>query len=159
MRKQIKKCFCNDKGESYIYVCVLVLFICALVSVVILYMGLMAQVQIQKRDVKAKLDSCIAEYATLSFDSIKQGDSYEEMLDLDTLRSNAYRHLGFSANDESITYENGNCQMSRPTIKTLSGNGFGLTASYTVSFPVVWGGKTFADLIVPVTVTSYYKFK
>ena len=40
---------------------------------VILYMGLLAQVQIQKRDVKNKLDSCVAEYATEAFDSIKQG--------------------------------------------------------------------------------------
>ena len=58
-----------------------------------------------------------------------------------------------------ITYENGNCTMSRPTVTTLSGNGFGLTAAYTVSFPIVWGGRSFADLEVPITVTSYYKFK
>lgn len=159
MRKRINKCICSRKGESYIYVCVLVLFISMLVSVVILYMGLMAQVQIQKRDVKTKLDSCISEYATLAFDSIKQGDSYEKMLDLDKLKANAYTHLGFSGQDASITYENGNCKMSRPNIRTLSGNGFGLTASYTVTFPVKWGGKTFADLTVPITVTSYYKFK
>lgn len=159
MRKRINKSVCSKKGESYIYVCVLVLFISMLVSVVILYMGLMAQVQIQKRDVKTKLDSCISEYATLAFDSIKQGDNYEEMLDLDKLKANAYTHLGFSVSDESITYENGNCKMSRPNIRTLSGNGFGLTASYIVTFPVKWGGKTFADLTVPITVTSYYKFK
>lgn len=159
MLKRTSKTISSKKGESYIYLCVLVLFISALVSVVIFYMGLMAQVQIQKRDVKAKLDSCIAEYATIAFDSIKQGDKYEEMLDLDKLKANAYNHLGFSASDTSITYENGNCKMSRPNIRTLSGNGFGLTASYTVTFPVKWGGKTFIDLTVPITVTSYYKFK
>lgn len=159
MLKRIGKAISSKKGEAYIYLCVLVLFISALVSVVILYMGLMAQVQIQKRDVKAKLDSCIAEYATLAFDSIKQGDKYEEMLDLVKLKDNAYSHIGFSASDTSITYENGNCKMSRPNIRTLSGNGFGLTASYTVTFPVKWGGKTFTDLTVPITVTSYYKFK
>lgn len=70
MRKRINKSICSRKGESYIYVCVLVLFISMLVSVVILYMGLMAPVQIQKRDVKTKLDSCISEYATLALQSV-----------------------------------------------------------------------------------------
>lgn len=159
MLKRIKQTASSKKGESYIYVCVLVLFISMLVSVVILYMGLMAQVQIQKRDVKMKLDSCVSEFATEAFDSIKQGDNYEFMLDLEKLKENAYRHLGFGSDDASITYENGNCMMSRPTVTTLSGNGFGLTAAYTVSFPIVWGGRTYADLEVPITVTSYYKFK
>ena len=158
MLKRIKQAVSSKTGEAYIYVCVLVLFISMLVSVVILYMGLLAQVQIQKRDVKNKLDSCVAEYATEAFDSIKQGDNYE-LLDLEKLKENAYRHLGFGSDDASITYKNGNCTMSRPTVTTLSGNGFGLTATYTVSFPIQWGGRTFADLTVPITVTSYYKFK
>ena len=72
MLKRIKQAVSSKTGEAYIYVCVLVLFISMLVSVVILYMGLLAQVQIQKRDVKNKLDSCVAEYATEAFDTIKQ---------------------------------------------------------------------------------------
>ena len=106
MLKRIKQATSCKKGESYIYVCVLVLFISALVSVVILYMGLMAQVQIQKRDVEMKLDSCVADFATEAFDSIKQGDNYEFQLDLDKLKENAYKHLGFGVYDTSITYDN-----------------------------------------------------
>lgn len=159
MSQEIKKAISSKKGESYIYVCVLVLFISALVSVVIMYMGLMAQVEIQKRDVKLKLDSCTAEFATEAFNSVKQGDNYEFLLDLDSLKANAYRHLGFGVDDTSYTYENGNCTMSRPEIRTLSGNGFGMTATYTVTFPIKWEGRTLADLKIPVTVTSYYKFK
>ena len=159
MLKRTKQAISSNKGESYIYVCVLVLFISMLVSVVIMYMGLMAQVQIQKRDVEMKLDNIVSEYAVEAFDSIKQGESMDRVIDLNNLKQNAYTELGFNAYATSITYPNGNCKMSRPTITTLSGNGFGLTATYTVTFPVKWGGKTFADLTVPITVTSYYKFK
>lgn len=159
MLKRISNAIHSKKGESYIYVCVLVLFISALVSVVIMYMGLMAQVQIQKRDVEMKLDDIVSKYAVEAFDSIKQGESLDRVIDLDKLKQNAYTKLGFSAYAMSITYHNGNCKMSRPTITTLSGNGFGITATYTVTFPVKWGGRTFADLTVPITVTSYYKFK
>ena len=52
MQKRTMKNTFPDKGESYIPVCVLVLFLSALVSVLILYIGTMAQVQAQKRDVK-----------------------------------------------------------------------------------------------------------
>ena len=159
MLKRTKQAICSKKGESYIYVCVLVLFISMLVSVVIMYMGLMAQVQIQKRDVEMKLDNIVSEYAVEAFDSIKQGENLDRVIDLNKLKQHAYTELGFNAYATSITYPNGNCKMSRPTITTLSGNGFGLTATYTVTFPVKWGGKTFADLTVPITVTSYYKFK
>ncbi len=159
MLKRLKQTISSIKGESYIYVCVLVLFISMLVSVVIMYMGLMAQVQIQKRDVEMKLDNCITKYAVEAFDSIKQGESVDRVIDLNKLKQNAYAGLGFSAYAQSIIYNNGNCSMSRPTIQTLSGNGFGLTATYTVTFPISWGGKTFTELTVPITVTSYYKFK
>ena len=159
MLKRTKQAICSKKGESYIYVCVLVLFIPMLVSVVIMYMGLMAQVQIQKRDVEMKLDNIVSEYAVEAFDSIKQGENLDRVIDLNKLKQTAYTELGFNAYATSITYPNGNCKMSRPTITTLSGNGFGLTATYTVSFPIQWGGRTFADLTVPITVTSYYKFK
>ena len=159
MLKRTKQAICSKKGESYIYVCVLVLFISMLVSVVIMYMGLMAQVQIQKRDVEMKLDNIVSEYAVEAFDSIKQGENLDRVIDLNKLKQNAYTELAFNAYATSITYPNGNCKMSRPTITTLSGNGFGLTATYTVSFPIQWGGRTFADLTVPITVTSYYKFK
>lgn len=159
MLKRIKQAASSEKGESYIYVCALVLFISALVSVVIMYLGLMAQVQIQKRDVETKLDNVVAEYAVEAFDSVKQGNSLDRVIDLDKLRQNAYTALGFDVYAESIVYPNGNCKMSRPTVTALSGNGFGLTATYTVSFSVKWSGKTFADLTIPITVTSYYKFK
>ena len=159
MLKRTKNAISSTKGESYVFVCVIVLFISALVSVAIMYMGLMAQVQIQKRDVKIKLDNCITEYAVEAFDSLKQGESLESVIDLNKLRQNAFEELGFRSNEESYAYSNGNCTMSRPTVRALSGNGFGLTASYTASFSVIWGGRRFTNLEIPITVTSYYKFK
>lgn len=159
MSKKINRILTSKDGMSYVPCCFLIFFICILVSVLILYMGLMAQVQIQKRDVKLKLDNHITEYAVKAFNSIKQGEKYTEVIDLATLKQTAYTSLGFSASDANYAYENGNCTMSRPTITALSGEGFGLSATYTASFPIVWNGKVYADLEIPLTVTSYYKLK
>lgn len=148
----------DKKGESYIYLCVIVMFVAMMVSVLILYMGLTAQVQAQKRDTKAKLDGYISSYATETFDALKQGDNYVLSIDLKELESGVYEELGFSSGNTEYVYANG-IRMSRPTVTTLTGNGFGVVIKYTAYFPVEWNGTKYADLQIPVTLTSYYKLK
>ncbi len=150
----------NKKGEAYIFPCVIVVFVAMLLSVILLYMGLLGKIQFQKNDVEAKLDGYISDYAVEMFHAIKQGDTYAMGIDWDTLEDGAYTVLGFP--DEythEFVYPSGDCTMSRPTVTVLSGNGFGVKVDYTAIFAVRWNGKTFADLEIPLTATSYYKTK
>lgn len=150
----------SKKGEgTYIYLCVLILVISMLLSVLILYMGLCAQVQIQKRDMKHKLDGYISDYATVAFNAVKQGDAYEIYVDYENLANGCLPSLGFTQSDSVYRYDNGNCILVEPEVKVLRGEGFGITLHYTVVFPIVWNGKTYGDLSIPVTVSSYYKIK
>lgn len=150
----------NKRGEAtYIYLCILILFLSMLLYVVILYMGLCSQVAIQKRDVKHKLDGYLSEVAVEEFNSIKQGENYDAHIDYDALESGVYEKLGFGTTDTTYDYPNGNCTMSRPTVSVLRGEGFGLKLIYTASYPIRWNGKTFTTLTIPVTVTGYYKIK
>lgn len=150
----------SKKGEgTYIYLCVLILVISMLLSVLILYMGLCAQVQIQKRDMKHKLDGYISDYATVAFNAVKQGDAYEIYVDYENLANGCLPSLGFTQSDSVYRYDNGNCTLIGPEVKVLRGEGFGITLHYTVVFPIVWNGKTYGDLSIPVTVSSYYKIK
>ena len=150
----------NKKGEgTYIYLCVLILVISMLLSVLILYMGLCAQVQIQKRDMKHKLDGYISDYATVAFNAVKQGEAYEIYVDYENLANGCLPSLGFTQSDSVYRYDNGNCTLVEPEVKVLRGEGFGITLHYTAVFPIVWNGKTYGDLAIPVTVSSYYKIK
>lgn len=150
----------SKKGEgTYIYLCVLILVISTLLSVLILYMGLCAQVQIQKRDMKHKLDGYISDYATIAFNAVKQGEAYEIHVDYENLANGCLPSLGFTQSDSVYRYDNGNCTLVEPEVKVLRGEGFGITLHYTAVFPIVWNGKTYGDLSIPVTVSSYYKIK
>lgn len=150
----------SKKGEgTYIYLCVLILVISMLLSVLILYMGLCAQVQIQKRDMKHKLDGYISDYATVAFNAVKQGEAYEIYVDYENLANGCLPSLGFTQSDSVYRYDNGNCTLVEPEVKVLRGEGFGITLHYTAVFPIVWNGKTYGDLLIPVTVSSYYKIK
>lgn len=150
----------SKKGEgTYIYLCVLILVISMLLSVLVLYMGLCAQVQIQKRDMKHKLDGYISDYATVAFNAVKQGEAYEIYVDYENLANGCLPSLGFTQSDSVYRYDNGNCTLIGPGVKVLRGEGFGITLHYTAVFPIVWNGKTYGDLSIPVTVSSYYKIK
>lgn len=150
----------SKKGEgTYIYLCVLILVISMLLSVLVLYMGLCAQVQIQKRDMKHKLDGYISDYATIAFNAVKQGEAYEVYVDYENLANGCLPSLGFTQSDSVYRYDNGNCTLIGPEVKVLRGEGFGITLHYTAVFPIVWNGKTYGDLSIPVTVSSYYKIK
>ena len=150
----------SKKGEgTYIYLCVLILVISMLLSVLILYMGLLSQVQIQKRDMKHKLDGYISDYATVAFDAVKQGEAYEIYVDYENLANGCLPSLGFTQSDSVYRYDNGNCTLVESEVKVLRGEGFGITLHYTAVFPIVWNGKTYGDLSIPVTVSSYYKIK
>ncbi len=149
----------NKRGEgTYIYLCVLILVISMLLSVLVLYMGLCAQVAIQKRDVEHKIDGYLSEVATKEFNSIKQG-TYEPHIDYTALENGVYGALGFDTTDTEYVYDNEKCTMTRPAVTVLRGDGFGVKVMYEVTFPVHWNGKAFTELTVPVSITSYYKLK
>lgn len=149
----------NKNGLSYIYLCVLILFLSMLTSVLFLYMELTAQVEVQKRDVQRRIDGYIAQYAIDSFDALKQGERYEKYMDYDDLVSQVYCALGFEdESDTEYAYANG-ITISRPVITALQGEGFGLKVEYTAYFPIQWNGTEFTSLAIPVTVTGYYKAK
>ena len=149
----------SNSGESYIYLCVIVVFISMLLSVVILYMSLTVQVQMQKRDVKNKLDSYVSEYSTQVFDAIKQGENYADHINWTDFEKQALVSLGFDHDAVTVyDYPNGTA-MTRPVVTVLKGNGFGIAVYYQAVLPVTWNGQTYSQLVVPITVSSYYKFK
>ncbi len=150
----------SKKGEvAYIFLCVLIIFISVLLSILILYMSLVAQIQIQKRDLKAKLDGYVSEYVIEMFSAIKHAGQYDGYVDYDTFRDDCYAALGFDEVDNTYIYDNGNCVLSDPSITVLRGNGFGLSMQYKAAFHINWNGMSYSDLIIPITIYSYYRIK
>ena len=95
---RMKEALFSKKGDAYIFLCVLIIFISMLLSVVILYMGMTAQIRAQKRDVQSKLDSYVTAYATEVYDALIQGAHREKYIDWVALEAGAYAALGFEYN-------------------------------------------------------------
>ena len=71
----MKRAIENRRGEGYIWLAVLVLFLSLLTSVLLLYLGLCGQVLNERREKKQALDSYLAEVAKASYDAIRQGET------------------------------------------------------------------------------------
>ena len=156
--EKLKKTLKNKNGESYIYLCVIILFVSLLLSVIILYMGLMAQVRVQKHNTKARLDGYVTESAVNAFNDLKQGENYANTFDWAAFENGVYETLGFE--DDKTLYEHPNgTKMTRPTVTVLRGEGFGIKIEYVAIYLVNWNGNTYADLEIPITIVSYYKGK
>ena len=140
----MKRAIENRRGEGYIWLAVLVLFLSLLTSVLLLYLGLCGQVLNERREKKQALDSYLAEFAKASYDAIRQGDSYADAIDYDKLTDNCQSALDLPDDTEVILER---------------GNGFGLTVRYTLKIPVSWNGRTFGTLSVPMRVSSFYEKK
>ena len=139
MKNEIK----NRRGEGYIWLAILVLFLSLLTSVLLLYLTLCGQVLNERREKKQALDSYLAEFAKVSYNAIRQGDGYADAIDYDKLADGCPSAIGVT--DAEVTLERG--------------NGFGLTVSYTLKIPVTWNGRTFGSLSVPMRVSSFYEKK
>lgn len=151
-------CLKNKKGEgTYIYLCVLVLFITMIMSVLIAYMSLTAQISAQKRDIRARLDGYVSEYAIEAYDAIKQGDKYDRHMDYTEFKNGCLSAIGFSSSGRC--YYSNDCTLTGATVTVLRGDGFGLTVRYTAVIPIRWNGRVFTSVSIPVTVSSYFKTK
>ena len=156
----MKNALQNKRGNSYVWLCVVVLVASMLFSVLFLYIGLTSQVTAQKRDVKAKLDGYVSSYAVDAFEGLKHGTDYADYLDRQSFADGVCPALGFAdETQETYEYPNGACTMTRPEVTVTFDDGYGATIRYQVILPVRWNGITFADLTIPVTVSSFYKTK
>ena len=156
----MKKALENKRGNSYVWLCVIVLVASMLFSALLLYMTLTAQVAMQKREVRAKLDGYVSAYAVESFGGLKHGTESSAYMDRERFAAGVCPALGFAdETQETYEYPNGECTMTRPDVTVFFEDGFGVTVQYTAVFPVAWNGRTFADLTVPVTVSSFYRIK
>ena len=91
----MKNALQNKRGNSYVWLCVVVLVASMLFSVLLLYMSLTAQVGIQKRETQAKLDGYLAAFAAGEYNALKRGADYEQYLAWERLEQGVYPVLGF----------------------------------------------------------------
>ena len=147
----------NKKGFSYIFICVITIFVAIVIFTGLQYNLVLYTVKAHKNDVQLKLDSVIMKSAVENYDALKQGEVYGDYIDKEKLVRDAYEALDFSLSTESVHMDG--CSMSRPEIEAIEGNGYGIRVSYELTIPFEMLDHTLIDITVPIELYSQYKEK
>lgn len=156
------KRFANNKGFSYILICVIVLIACMLIAVGIEYAYVLHTANAEKEDKQLVLDSMMTSYAVEKYDALKQGEAYDKYIDNSTMINKAYTVLGFgNSSTTKLTVTTGDrvYTVTRPTVSALTGDSFGVVVRYTAKIPFTVFGKQITDISVPVEIVSKYQEK
>ena len=161
--KKVKRAIGNKKGFSYVPVCIAILAVMMLVAVVIQYAYVYHIAREQQNETQLKLDSYVTRCAVNKYDALKQGEPWDKYIDRNELVDGAYSLLGFP---RIITLEyrepveiDGKYVMSRPNIRAIAGDAFGVLVDYEITIPFVLWGREVAKIRVPITIVSQFKQK
>ena len=149
----------NKKGFSYVLTCVCILVVMMLVAVAMQYAFIYHIAREQQNETQLKLDSYVTRYAVSKYDALKQGEPWDDYIDRDDLVDGAYDTLGFSnAGTQSVMID-GECTFFRPTIQAVTGDAFGVKASYEIIIPFVLFEREIAQIRVPIELIAQFKLK
>ena len=154
--KSAKKVLRNNSGFSYIFVCVITLFVAMLLLAGLEYAAVVGRVKQEKTWLKQTADCVVTDYATRVYDAVKQGNRYADALNPDALVGETYRALGFwDDNTACLTRTEGTEEprvvliLERPEITAVTADGFGVRVQCRVKVPFTVLGRTVS---VPETV-------
>jgi len=153
----MRKILASKAGFSYILTCVLVLFVVMIIAVSIQYSLVFHLADADRAEKQLTMDSLVTKYSVEKYNSLKQGDAWENSIDRTNLVNRAYSELGFgSSGTSSVVTTKGEVSysMSRPSISATTGDSVGVTVRYTLSVPFRMFGKNVATIQIPVEIVS-----
>ena len=159
----MKAILLNNKGSSYVTVCVITIVIAMILSAVLFYAQCMTIIQTTRDNSELVLESFIMKNAVLIYDSIKQGHDLTEHFDENDYISEISSRFSLDIQKNGLySYcENGEMiyAMTNPYVTYKVDKALKLKASYTVMIPVIFAGEHIFDLVIPITVTRSLTLK
>lgn len=153
----------NDKGESFVFPCIVVLAIAMILSMVIFYANVMTVIQVTKDNTERVLDSFVIRNSKEIYASIKQGNDFTESFDESLYISDISNELSLGTLNNMFYSkgENGEAtyMMTIPEISFSVENELKLKAEYNIIIPIYFAGRSFSNMTIPITVNSHYTLK
>ena len=148
----------NNRGASYVQVCVIVLILVMILAAVLFYASAMTIVRQSKEDASLVLDSYVMKNCIEIYNYSKQGNDLNRKLDQKYFLSQYLSRfsLDYSNNMLYSVGEDGETvyRMTVPQVGYEVDKTLNLKAEYNLMIPVRFAGKTLTWMTVPMTVRS-----
>lgn len=148
----------SKKAEGYILPCVLIIIFVAIFSIIFTYSSSITKVNVMRENTKVVLDSFVTQNSTEIYNSIKQGNDYTEILDIEEFRTELISFCTLEINDGMLySYDADGKELyhiSEPVLSFREANELELVVNYTISIPMWFAGNQFPSANIPIEVTS-----
>ena len=150
----------NKRGEGYVFVCVIIMIICMVVSVFITLANSINVIKMTERNSRVVLDNLVMRGAIDVYDSIKNGNDNEATLEEEYYIDELCSFCTFERKGNFLYANDENGQemfrLSIPKLRYIEENQLKICVSYDVSIPLYFCGIRVSTTTVPVTVESKY---
>ena len=152
----------NKKGSSYVQTVVVVLCLALVLSVVILYAGIVSIIQNTRENARRALDDYVTEQSIQIYDNLKNGNNNMPAITEDftpyftanyTFDKRGNLLYGVGKGGETVFWT------TLPTVNYTADKTLNLTAKYDVFIPMTFAGKHITDLKIPIEVNTRYALK
>lgn len=146
------------KGEGYVTPCVLAFIFVGIFSIIFTYSGTISKVNIMKENTKVVLDSFVTQNATEIYNSIKQGNDYTEVIDVEEFRTSLISFCTLEINNGMLYNTDADGKelfhITEPQLSFRETNELELVVNYTISIPMWFAGNQIRTVVIPIEVTS-----
>ena len=152
----------NRNGSSYVQTAVIVFCLALVLSVVLLYAGIMSIIQNTRENARRALDDYVTEQSIQIYDNLKNGNN-----DMPTITEDftPYFTAGYTFDKRGdliyIVGKDGKTVFwtTLPTVNYTADKTLNLTAKYDIFVPMTFAGRYITDLKIPIEVNTRYALK
>lgn len=148
----------NNKGETYVLICVFMLIIFIIFSVIFTYASVISEVKVQKTNTEIVFDSFVANNSIIIYNNIKQGKNATDGVNTENLLSAMKEFC--TLDEENGMYYNKNVngteqyRMTVPQLGYIEDEKLELYLSFTMYVPIRFAGQTVSTATIPLKITS-----
>ena len=153
----------NNRGGSYVYTAAIILAVVMIFAAVFFYAETMTRVNLSKEYTKICLDNFVMENVPLIYDSTMQGHDKTVSFDENSFITDYFDDLELDFKDDLvyIINEDGEEQfrMTMPEVNFTMDNMLKLSASYRLTLPAKFAGKTQFHFTILIKISASYNLK
>jgi len=146
----------NKRGEGYIWICVLVLVICMLLSIFVTFASAVNVVRVVEKNSKTVLENFLMKNSIKIYNSIKQGNNDADSIDPDEYISDLSSFCTFEKSGDYYYHkdENGTAEyyISKPSVGFSETGKLKLTVSFDLYVPIYFDQVKIGTAKIPVKV-------
>lgn len=153
----------DKKGNGYILSCVLMIFICSLVSVLLTYSAVVHTIGTSRKDTRTVLDNYVTADSVAIFDALKNSSDNISTVNADIFNENLSAYCGLEKNGNFLyCYSDGGTEkyrISEPQLNFVTDEQLKLRVTYEITVPLRLFDTVITEITVPITIDSLYNNK